>query len=431
MPLKHSVEEIKLKNGARGLLIHTPDATAVHYDIQFRAGTDYAESESISQVAHIMEHMSFGPNKQHASLEEFSREFGKNGAYHNAWTSDVSMVYIADAALMEWKRILELQLLAISEPRFDAESLASEKGNVREEIIGYGNNLGRILWQEVTRTAGLKRWYDASELKTVDAVTLEDITAHYKKTHTARNMRFVLVGNLKEYQQEIITMLEHINLPLGELLPMKEDAVKPLGPVFIPRKDAPSLEFTIPFYLPRELSEQEAQILYTLNYIITGTMHSRIWGKARVLGICYGMSSSIDTDATGSASWSINGQVSPKNIQELIELIAKELLDIAKNGVTDTELQEATTARIGAFQMGTETVRSLANWYGVNYYESDAIDLVQDAPTLVSNVTGDMIKDMLNEFLSSNAWGFGGVGDMSEDDFKKQYDILAQRLNKG
>ena len=36
--MKHIVTEITLKNGAKGLLVHIPDASVMTFDINFRAG---------------------------------------------------------------------------------------------------------------------------------------------------------------------------------------------------------------------------------------------------------------------------------------------------------------------------------------------------------------------------------------------------------
>lgn len=55
-------------------------------------------------------------------------EFTKNGAYHNASTSDMSMDYVADCADFEWDRIFELQLLSISQPKFNQIEFEAEKG---------------------------------------------------------------------------------------------------------------------------------------------------------------------------------------------------------------------------------------------------------------------------------------------------------------
>ena len=431
MPLKHSVEEIVLKNGARGLLINAPDTTSVRYDIQFRAGNEYVRDKSVSQTAHILEHMSFGQNEQFDSLEDFSREFSKNGAYHNAFTSMVNMIYNVDAARMEWKRILDLQLLAITKPRFTQPSLDAEKGNVREEIIGYANNHSRILWQTVMRKAGLDRWYDADELATIDNVKLSDIEKHYKDTHTTRNMRFIFSGDLSEQREEIIAALENLSLPEGEQLPIKKSKAHATGPVHIYRQDLPSLAFNIVFFLNRELSRRELRAMNVLNDIITDTFHSRIWGEARSRGICYGMGSWIDSDPSNITEWGLGGQVSVENARELFDLIATELNNIAEHGITETELRESKDSRLGAMQMGTDTVRSLAGWYGNEYYDNNRIDYVEQMPALIEGTTAEEIQGLVKEFLDSDAWSFGGIGKIDEDDFTAHYNAFAEQLNKG
>jgi hypothetical protein len=80
--MKHTVEEVRLKNGARGLLIDVPGATVMSFQIQFRAGNRYVKSKHIYETAHIMEHMAFGANDRFRSEHEFESEFTKNGAYH-------------------------------------------------------------------------------------------------------------------------------------------------------------------------------------------------------------------------------------------------------------------------------------------------------------------------------------------------------------
>src|SRR6202012_1866600 len=106
------------KNGAKGLIIDVPGTTVVRYDIGFRAGNNYVKRQTISQVAHILEHLAFQANEKYSSQEAFSQEFTKNGAYNNAWTGSVDIVYTSSAALMEWNRILGLEQLSITKPKY-------------------------------------------------------------------------------------------------------------------------------------------------------------------------------------------------------------------------------------------------------------------------------------------------------------------------
>ena len=143
--MKHSVEEITLKNGAKGLLIDIPGASVMATRIQFRAGMRYAKNPEVYEIPHIVEHLAFGANAKYKDEQAFEAEFTKNGAYHNAWTSDISVCYETECADFEWDRIMELQRLSICEPRFNEDELRAEKGNVRSELTGYMNNYYRLL----------------------------------------------------------------------------------------------------------------------------------------------------------------------------------------------------------------------------------------------------------------------------------------------
>jgi predicted Zn-dependent peptidase len=136
--MKHSVEEIKLKSGAKGLLIDVEDATVMSIQFHFRAGNRYVKDKDIYETAHVMEHMAFGENGKYSSQFAYEQEFTKNGAYHNAFTTDYSMVYETACADFEWDRILDLQRVAITSPKFNNEELDAESkatASEAEEII--------------------------------------------------------------------------------------------------------------------------------------------------------------------------------------------------------------------------------------------------------------------------------------------------------
>jgi hypothetical protein len=46
--MRHTVSEISLKNGSKGLLIHIPDASVMTFDINFRAGEYLVEPDRFS-----------------------------------------------------------------------------------------------------------------------------------------------------------------------------------------------------------------------------------------------------------------------------------------------------------------------------------------------------------------------------------------------
>lgn len=430
MPLKHSVEEIQLKNGAKGLLIDIPDATVVAYDVHFRAGNYYSPSLEVQQTAHILEHMVFGSTKKYPSVEAFSQEFTKNGAYNNATTWQYAMSYYADCALLEWDRILDLQRQAITEPAFTQKLLTSEKGNVSEELTGQANNHGRLLWQSLYRAMGDPLFIDSEKLATVPAVALADIEKHHKNTHTLKNMRFSFAGNLGEHRDEIVSMLERWQLPVGERLEVPKIPLHSTEPVYIYRQDLPSIIFSLHMSLNRKLSEQEEVAMGALNHMLTGTFHSRIWGEARSRGICYGMNSSTDVDVDGVSNWEINGQIRPQNAKEMFELIVDQLKKVADGNISTKELNEAKQYALGGYQMRGQTVRSVNNWYAGYYFETDKIDPMEKSPDDIKATSRVMIKSLINEYIEQGDWGLGVIGNITEKEVKELDALVATVLKK-
>src|SRR4051812_16171983 len=115
--MKHTVTELKTKNGLKGLLIHIPAAQVMTFDLNFRAG-EYLVDEKKWEVPHLMEHILLDANKQFPRARDFQAEIEKNGAYSNASTSVYDITYEAECADFEWERILELLLVSITEPLF-------------------------------------------------------------------------------------------------------------------------------------------------------------------------------------------------------------------------------------------------------------------------------------------------------------------------
>ena len=413
--MNHTVEEVKLKNGARGLLINVPGATVMSMQFHFRAGNRYAKHKEIEQVAHIMEHMAFGANAKFRSESAFEAEFTKNGAYHNAYTSDFAMVYESDCADFEWDRILELQRLSICEPRFNEKELEAEKGNVRSELTGYLNDHHRILWPKVQQLLGEDVLTYRQGLATINNVTLNDIREHHRRTHTTKNMRFVIAGKLRGRKADIIRQLESFGLPEGERLEVPRDELHSGNPSIIRRKDASNLTFGWTMSVPRVLDDEELDAMNALNHILTGTATSRIYGKARSKGLAYYVGAYSGSSFYDSA-WDISGQVNHDTAPALFDIIARELKAVLDGKLTDEEIESAKSFGLGRYQMGAQTVSQISSFYTHRYFADDCVKEYDKVPDLIRKVTREKIMNVAQEFVSANTWVFAAVssGDKEE-----------------
>ena len=378
------------------------------FQFQFRAGNRYVRSKDIYETAHIMEHMAFGANAEYKNEHEYEADFTKNGAYHNAFTSDLSMVYIADCADFEWERILKLQQVAICQPRFNNEELEAEKGNVRSELTGYLNNHSRVLWPKIQQLLGEDIFTFWQRIQTINNVTLKDIKEHYRRTHTASNMRFVIAGKLHGRRKEIIRMLEQWDLEPGERFDVPRDELSSGNPTIIRRKEASNITFGLSMMIPRELNDDELEAMNCLDHILTGTMHSRIYGAARAKGLAYGIFS--DTSAGFyDSSWDFGGQVNHETADRLFDIVVREINAVREGKVTQHELDAAKSYALGRYQMGAQTVSQISGFYTNRYFADGIVKEYEKVPDAIRAVTCEQMVDTAKLFIDANTWVLAAV----------------------
>lgn len=423
--MKHTVHEVNLKNGANGLIIDVADATVMSYQVHFLAGSRFVKDREAYETAHIMEHMAFGANTKFPDAQAFGADFERNGAHYNAFTSDLSMVYIANCADFEWDRIMDLQKLAITKPLFIADELKSESGNVRNELTGYLNSHPRLLWPKMQAALGEPVMGYEDRLKILHNTTLEDIKEHYKRTHSLKNMRFAIAGNIDEAKlNTIMEKIEEWELPEGKRLDIPHDKLHKAKPFLIRRREAANLTFAWSIALNRKLTNEELDAMAAVDHLLTGTLHSRILGSARKAGLAYGMYS----DATAyhfNSTWDFSAQVNLETVEPLFDIIVKQVGEVLSGRITDEEVENAKQYALGKHQMGAQTVGQINSWYGSRYFFDEHVDDFDQRPIAIKSITKEAMVEVAREFIKPGKWGLGGVGSNKLDLMNRLNDKVA------
>jgi predicted Zn-dependent peptidase len=428
--MRHSVEEIVLTNGMRGLLVDVPEATVMNFRFNLRAGDYFAPPDQV-EAAHLMEHMVLGANERFRTGRKFNAEFQKNGAYNNAITSYVSMDYVAECADFEWQRILELLLLAMSRPYFTQEEFTAEFGNVKEELIGYQNNHQRILFDELEKRFDASGMYqtDTDHLEKLDNVDIAAVRAHYKKTHHSDNIRFVIAGNMKARRPRIMQLLEGAEFGRGERFAYPSASVRHLPKAFyVERQEFKNILFELRSFKLRRLSDIERDALSTVDTMLTDTLHSLILGEAREKGLVYSIWSSSD-NGMNTSSWDFGAQVSKGNIEALFDIVIAQIRRILQGDITKDDIEMAKQYRLGSFQMGSQTVASFVRSYGSRYFFDGTIHDYSAIPERIKSVNKTRMVDAVRTMFEDKVWGIGALNNYGEeytDSLRKKLEVLWQ-----
>jgi len=414
--MKHTVEEIGLANGARGLLINIPNAPVMSYLFGFRAGY-FVAPDGKWDVPHILEHMMFGANDKFSKAKYYGAEFEKNGAYHNATTSKWHVTYDSECADFEWDRVLELQLLALAKPKFLEEEFRAEKGNVYEELTSYFNNYFRVLGGNLAQSAGLDMYTDEERVPQLPQITRQDIVDFYQKTHTSKNLRFIIAGPIYGKKGKMLNILRKGLKPLapGERFELPDETPHTLDKaVYVERPDVKKLHFYLDTYVDYRLDESQSEALELLNDILTGTLHSRILGTAREQGIVYSMGSGLSLSHSHS-SWWFGANVNQENAEKLILLVRDELRRIADGKLSKKDIEAAKQLAIGRFQRGSQRVVDHVRGYSNRYMYDGSIENYARIPEQIRSIEKPQMIKTAQEFMKQNIWGFGILGNSSQD----------------
>jgi predicted Zn-dependent peptidase len=414
--MKHTVSEVELENGAKGLFIHIPDASVMTFEFNFRAG-EYLVAREKWETPHLMEHVLLGANELIPKARLFQAEFEKNGAYCNASTGTYDITYEAECAELEWDRIADLLLKAISRPLFLEEEYKAEFGNVREELTARSNNHFRHLSLALREAYGFKVVTDQERLHLMDNVNIDDIRHHYTSTHTTQNLRFVIAGKLPQSRRKILSaLIETIELERGDqrlnLPTEKPRALK--TPLYIHNESIDNLYFYIDTFMKRRMSEPESDALSLINTMLTETLYSRILGSAREQGLVYSMSSGFG-QTFASSNWWFGAQVMPKNAPKLFNIIIRELESVILEQIDESDVTSAKQYALGRYQRSGQTVSGTASGYSGRYFFDDVIDDYYQIPQRIEAVTRDQIVDISRALFADRVWGLGSLGSSGEE----------------
>jgi predicted Zn-dependent peptidase len=414
--MKHTVSEVALKNGIRGLFIHIPDASVMTFEINFRAG-EYLVDRPKWEAPHLMEHVLLGANELIPKARAFQAEFEKNGAYCNASTGTYDITYEAECADFEWDRIADLLLVAITRPLFLQEEFEAEFGNVREELMARSNNHFRHLSLALRESYGFKVLTDQERLVQMDNVELADIIKHYQSTHTTRNLRFVVAGKLPVSRRKVLSeLLENIELPRGlSRLALPEERPCSLKkPLYIHNDSVENLYFYLDSFMGRRMGDPESDALSLINTMLTETLYSRILGTARERGLVYSMSSGLGQSAH-SSNWWFGAQVMPKNATKLFDIVVRELEAVFDADISDDDIAMAKQYSLGRFQRSGQTVGGTASGYSGRYFFDEHIDDYYKVPERIEAVTKDAIVEISRNMFAEKIWGLGTLGSSGEE----------------
>ncbi len=383
------VEQFTLSNGLT--VIVKPDRrapTAAHM-LWVRVGS-MDEVDGTTGVAHVLEHMLF---KGTATVKpgEFSRRVAALGGRDNAFTSRDATGYHQQIPSSKLEDVMRLEADRFANNQWPDDEFKRETEVVKEERRSRTEESPRALMYEaaaaMTFTASPYRRPVVGWMSDLDAMTPQDARDFYQRWYVPGNAAVVVAGDVdvaevrrlaEKYYGPIAARPVPVRKPRDE---PEQTGIRRLDFKGVASQAYVSMAFKVPKLLPADLTDdkggRDALALTVLAAVLDGYSGARLnraleQGDNRVAdsaGAYNGLT------GRGPQLFVLDGvPAAGKTTAQVATALREQVALVAKNGVSDAELNRVKTQWIASETYKLDSVFSQARELGSNWINAMPLD---------------------------------------------------------
>ena len=385
-----------LPNGLTVIAELNPNVYSVSLGFYVRTGAR-DETAEVSGVSHFLEHMAFKGNEQFTA-DDINRMFDEIGADYNASTSEEVTTFHA-AVLPEYlPQTFEL-LAAVMTPSLRKNDFDIEKQVILEEIFMYQDQPSWVVYDNLMEFHFKGHPLSQSILGTAEsitALTVEQMRQYFADHYQAGNITLAIAGNTS--WDEVLELAEKhcASWPSGILNRNTEEAQPQGGELVLPRETSLT-EYVLSMAPAPAAAHRLSYAAQLLSVVVGDGVSSRMFwdivdpGHAETCQLGY-------YDYDGSGAWMTYLSCDPQEVKANRDRIAQIYRDINKNGVTETELQQAKNKVCSRVVLGSERPRGRRAALGENWLYRQTYRSVEDDLKTVNELTTRDMRDLLDAY---------------------------------
>ncbi|MCO5113249.1 MAG: insulinase family protein [Bdellovibrionaceae bacterium] len=403
--LKLNVEKYKLKNGMTVLLHKDNRVPMVTVNQWYHVGS-YDEEPHRTGLAHFFEHLMFKGTKKYAS-GSFDAMLTELGASNNAFTSSDYTGYYEMLPAAGLEKVLELEADRMVNLTLDMDEIQKEREVVKEErrmrVDNSPSGLAFETLMGMTFEGHPYGWSVIGSMDHLNATSMDDFKAFYKKYYAPNNSVLVIVGDFNVEQVKNWIDKYYAAIPASEIQKKQPPAFKPQTARRYKRIEKFDTRMQGIFFRVPGIGQKDAYVLDILAEALGGgedsRLHKSLVDQMRLASNVSAWNYSLNH----SGVLGLNINMIGKSRFDLVESeILRELERIKQKGLSETELKR-TKDRImldftTALATGSGKGRVLA---ATELIRGDYKEFFNDLKVYES-VTNDEIKQAAKKYLSRN-----------------------------
>jgi predicted Zn-dependent peptidase len=421
-PLGGTVRRTVLPNGLRILTESIPAMRSVSIGVWVGIGSR-DETPVLSGVSHFLEHLLFKGTKTRSALD-ISAQIEAVGGETNAFTAKEYTCYYARVLDADLPLAVDVVCDLVTDSILAEADVETERGVILEEIAMHddepGDEVHDVFTEAVYGTHPLGRLISGSA-KTISALTRQQINSFYRKRYTPPTMVVAAAGNLDHAKlvRQVRAAFDRAGLnapgvpaarrPAGKRVPVRS------GQVVVRNKDTEQAHVVLGCAgYPRQ--DEHRFALGALNNVLGGGMSSLLFQQIREQrGLAYSVYS-YTSQYSDTGLFGVYAGCAPGKVDEVLALTREELARVARDGITEEEVERGKGMLKGAVVLGLEDTGSRMSRLGKGELLYDELLSVDDILARVDQVSPEAIRRIASELLV-RPMSLAVIGPFDDHDF--------------
>ena len=393
--------KITLNNGLRIITEKIPYLHSISIGIWVKTGSRNETLED-NGISHFAEHMFF-KGTENRTAKQISETLENVGGQINAFTSKECTCFYTKTLDTHFELAFDLLADIFFNSKFDSQELELEKNVILEEINMYEDTPEDIVHDILSETI-----YRSSlgypilgSQKNIEEMTSDKLRKYIKKNYIPKNIVISIAGNFEESEVERL-----VDKYFGAWTVENQEKREYQKSEFnsgdvIRNKDIEQTHICIGFPGIKN-SHEDFYSMVALNTILGGGMSSRLFQEIREKrGLAYSVYSYV-TAYMKEGNFTIYAGINPKNEEQVIEIIEKEIKKIKEKQITEEEIKNVKEQLKGNFLLGLESSTSIMSYAGKSELLFDKIRTPEEAIRKMDEVSKDKVEEMIEQVFGSN-----------------------------
>ena len=403
--------------------IEVPGTRAVTALVLVGAGSRF-EKKSESGISHFLEHLFFKGAKKYQTPKAVSAAVDAFGGEFNAFTGKEYAGYFVKSGAENLEKSLDVLSDMLLHARFDEAEIEKERGVILEEMAMYLDApMYQISWDFERLIFGdqpLGRDQIGTR-KFIESVQRADFRDYCEKLYVPENTVITLAGAVNESDLERVETFfdfSHRDHPRG-IEPTGFDPAVPTQKIKLRSKKTEQFHLSFGVRAPSE-PDEKFPALRILACILGGNMSSRMFQNVREeKGLCYSIRTSVD-EYSDAGILTTRAGVKLTDCVRAASAIGDEYNQIASQGISEKELENAKNYLCGRTDLQTEDTENVAHHFGKNTLLYDLTEDFEAEKAAIKSVSKKSVDDLAARLLRPENFHFAGIGpEIDEEKLQK------------